>query len=153
MPKFKSCEGSGSCLAHRKTKYGEHHEERHEERYEKCLFSICICLCLNWGHPEALHDTNVALIYAKQANIPEAAAKEQVDRMMKAIKSELVKGNEVVIQDFGRFYVSQRAFHHRDDKSEGSAKEMSDATGSIRRYARFNSAPHLKDELNEKKKN
>lgn len=80
---------------------------------------------------------------ARQANISEAAAREQIERVVNAIKEELRGGRDVTIRNFGRFYVQERDARTGRNPRTGEAIEI-----PAKRYPRFSSSESFKDDLN-----
>lgn len=86
--------------------------------------------------------STLAQVLAKNAHLAEPQAKEWSEAVVNAIRTELKNGNTVEVASFGRFYVQQRELKPK----AGSAGAPGAAR--LRRYARFSSAPALKNELN-----
>lgn len=97
--------------------------------------------------PEAAHATDesftLSQVLAKHAHLADPQAKEWSDAVVNALRTELKNGNTVELGSFGRFYVQQRQL-----KPKATADGSAPGAPRLRRYARFSSAPALKNELN-----
>jgi nucleoid DNA-binding protein len=89
---------------------------------------------------------------AKQAGIPETQAREQIERVFGALRSELIQGHEIQVFNFGRFSTYEREVRARAAKGvPGQAQPAGAAEQPLsvrRRYARFAASDNLKLELN-----
>lgn len=83
---------------------------------------------------------NAAL--AKNANISESQAQEQVEKLSRVIKQELMKGNAVEVKSLGRFYLQQRKLVKKNPNDPNKPTEV------LRKYPRFTSSELFKNEVN-----
>ncbi len=83
---------------------------------------------------------NAALV--KNANISESQAQDQVEKLSRTIKQELLKGNSVEIKNLGRFYLQQRKLVKKNPNDPNKPTEV------LRKYPRFTSSELFKNEVN-----
>jgi nucleoid DNA-binding protein len=80
----------------------------------------------------------------RHAHVTETQAEEQVQQFFGIIREELRKGKAVEIENFGKFYLSERTWVSKSRDARGSVPPKT----VTRRYPRFTASPTLKAEMN-----
>lgn len=106
------------------------------------VLAMSLCLLLS-ENARADSSPAVVVTLAKQAGISEQQAKQQLDQVVAAIRSEVVDGREVTIKNFGKFYVQQRDARVGRNPKTGAAIQI-----PAKRYPRFASADKFKADMN-----
>ena len=91
----------------------------------------------------SLASDNLDAELAKQSGITQEQAKKQVKDVFLALRSELEKGNEVTVRNFGKFYLSERQARKGRNPGTGQAVDI-----PAKRYPKFRSSDNLKKALN-----
>lgn len=78
----------------------------------------------------------------KNANIPEGQAQEQIEKIARAIKAELLKGNTVEFKGLGQFYLQTRHLTKKNPENPNKPTEV------VRKYPRFKTSELFKSEIN-----
>lgn len=107
----------------------------------KYIAVLFVALFLALGNSFASETLNAEL--AKQSGISEAQAKKQVKEVFLALSTELQRGNEVAVRNFGKFYLSERKARKGRNPGTGEAVDI-----PAKRYPKFRSSENLKKALN-----
>lgn len=109
----------------------------------KLSITLCIFTLLVAHNSFALSSLGVLKTLATEQGIDEEAAKDQLEAVISAIKSELINGREVSIRKFGKFYVQKRAARKGINPGTGAEIDI-----KAKRYPKFSSFDSFKDEMN-----
>jgi nucleoid DNA-binding protein len=103
---------------------------------------LALSLFFNW-QSAALAADNAVVALSRAYGTSLNAAEEQIDKVFDVIASELQEGREVIIRNFGRFYV-----RHRDPRKGRNPRTGVPLQIQAKNYARFSSSDTLKKKLN-----
>lgn len=110
-----------------------------------CLLAVvaAVVQLTPFSHNAFAATDNLSKRLASELKVSESDADKQVDAVIEAIKSELVAGNEVVIRNFGRFYIQARDAREGRNPKTGEKLQI-----PARKYPKFASADGLKKAVN-----
>lgn len=91
----------------------------------------------------AVSEKTVIAKISELGSISNEEANKQFELVFRAIKEELLAGNEVVIKKFGKFQVQNRSEREGRNPKTGDAIKI-----PAKRYVHFKSYDNLKDEMN-----
>ena len=93
-----------------------------------------------WGLPASLVSS-----FADKQGLSETEAKEQIAGVFLALADELEKGENVVIRNFGKFYLQ-----HRDARTGRNPRTGKKIDIPARDYPKFLASDNLKKRINKK---
>lgn len=108
-------------------------------------FSLWCLLTVIFSTPPQVLAEKLELSMAKQWNISEEQAAEQIRTLFSTIQTELSAGNDVLIRNFGKFHVQTREARKGRNPKTGAEIQI-----PTKRYPRFNSSEKLTEALNTK---
>lgn len=107
------------------------------------IFAFVMTACFSCLSAHAAGSSAAVQTLAQQSGLSKDEARKQFDMVFEAIKTELNAGNDITVQNFGRFYISELGPRKGRNPRTGEAIDI-----PARRYARFNSSESFKDVLN-----